>query len=168
MKCAACGSLEMQDPKIRQNSPSGHHRTTLTGYIFATKACIDNRKKMLNSNMSSTCPHYMANFDPLTAEICCRVWGTPANFNGFRVLPSLLQRRRSPEPTKFCTMFGRLLGCYTIYTFPGAVAPDRILSGAKFTLRPSLAFSYIGSVARHSSTGCQPNFSAWYPTQVAR
>jgi len=25
-----------------QNSPSGHHRTTLSGYIFATKACIDN------------------------------------------------------------------------------------------------------------------------------
>jgi len=25
------------------------------------------------------------------------VWGTPANFSGFRVLPSLLQRRRSPQ-----------------------------------------------------------------------
>ena len=33
----------------------------------------------------------------LTAEIGLGVWGTPANFNGFRVLPSLLQRRRSPE-----------------------------------------------------------------------
>jgi len=30
-------------------------------------------------------------------EICWRVWGTPANFNGFRVLASLLQRRRSPD-----------------------------------------------------------------------
>jgi len=28
-----------------KKSPSGHHRTTLSGYIFATKACIDNRKK---------------------------------------------------------------------------------------------------------------------------
>jgi len=37
------------------------------------------------------------------------------------------------------------------------------LPAAKFTLRPSLAFSYIGSVtARHSSSGCQPNFVAWY------
>jgi len=25
-----------------KKSPSGHHRTTLSGYIFATKACIDN------------------------------------------------------------------------------------------------------------------------------
>ena len=45
-----------------------------------------------------------------------------ANFNGFRVLPSLLQWRRSPErrPTKLCPMFGRLLGCYTIYIFWGS------------------------------------------------
>ena len=39
----------------------------------------------------------MVNFGPLTAEIGSRVWGTPANFNGFRVLASLLQQRRSPE-----------------------------------------------------------------------
>ena len=31
--------------KIAKNSPSGHHRTTLSGYVFATKACIDNQKK---------------------------------------------------------------------------------------------------------------------------
>jgi len=31
--------------KSRERSPSGHHRTTLSGYIFATKARIDNRKK---------------------------------------------------------------------------------------------------------------------------
>ena len=31
--------------KGRQKSPSGHHRTTSSGYIFANKACIDNRKK---------------------------------------------------------------------------------------------------------------------------
>jgi len=34
----------MQDPKIAKNSLSGHHRTNLLGYIFATKARIDNRK----------------------------------------------------------------------------------------------------------------------------
>jgi len=27
-----------------KKSPSGHHRTTLSGYIFAIKARIDNRK----------------------------------------------------------------------------------------------------------------------------
>jgi len=32
----------------------------------------------------------MANFGPLTAEIGSGVWGTPANFNRFRVLAALL------------------------------------------------------------------------------
>jgi len=36
-----------------------HHRTTLSACIFATKACIDNRKKnLLNSNIFSTSPQY--------------------------------------------------------------------------------------------------------------
>jgi len=39
----------------------------------------------------------MANVGPLTAQIGLPVWGTPANFNRFRVLASLLQRRRSTE-----------------------------------------------------------------------
>jgi len=32
----------------------------------------------------------MVNFGPLRAEIGQVVWGTPANFNGFRVLAALL------------------------------------------------------------------------------
>jgi len=39
----------------------------------------------------------MANVGLLTAEIGLPVWGTPAHFNGFRVLASLLQRLQSPE-----------------------------------------------------------------------
>jgi len=68
--------------KIAKKSPSGHHRTSLWGYIFSTKARIDNRKKMLRSNISSRCPHNMVNFGPLAAEIGLVVWGTPANLNG--------------------------------------------------------------------------------------
>jgi len=76
--------------KLVKKSPSGHHSTTLSGHIFATKARIDNRKKVLSSNISSTCIHNMVNFGPLAAEIRWRVLGTPANFNGFRVLEALL------------------------------------------------------------------------------
>jgi len=47
-------------------------------------------KNLLSSNLSSTCPCNMANFRPLAAEIISLVWGTPANFNGFRVLAALL------------------------------------------------------------------------------
>jgi len=70
-----------------KKSPFWHHRTSLSGCIFATKACINNRKN-LNSN-SSTC-HNMANFGPLTAEIYWRVWDSAANLNRFRDFASLL------------------------------------------------------------------------------
>ena len=40
--------------------------------------------------MSSTCPHNMVNFGPIAAEIGRVVWGTPANFSGFRILAALL------------------------------------------------------------------------------
>jgi len=58
-------------------------------------------------------------------------------------------------------MFGRLLGWYTVYRpvyILGLLSPNGILPAAKFTLHPSVAFSYIGSLtARHSSSGRQPN-----------
>jgi len=71
--------------KIAKNSPSGHYRTSLSGYIFATKAHSNNSKNLLNSNISPTCLHNVVNFGPLAAEICWRVWGTSANFNGSHV-----------------------------------------------------------------------------------
>ena len=74
---------------MAKNSPSGHHRTTLSSYISATEAYVDNRKKLLNSYTSFTCIHNMANFGPLTAEIGSGVWGTPANFNEFCILAAL-------------------------------------------------------------------------------
>jgi len=77
--------------KIAKKLPAGHHRTTLSGYIFTIKACMDNQKKnLLNSNISSRCPHNMVNFNPLAAEISLVVWGIPSNFNGFRDLAVLL------------------------------------------------------------------------------
>jgi len=54
-------------------------------------------KKLLSSSISSRSARNMANFGPLTAETCWRVWGTPASFSRFRVLDSLPQRRRSTE-----------------------------------------------------------------------
>jgi len=68
LKHAARVLLKMQDAKNHQKiaiwAPSH------TGYIFVTKACIDNRKKnLLNSNISSTCPDNIMNFGSLMAEI---------------------------------------------------------------------------------------------------
>jgi len=47
LKRAARGSLKHRTQKSRQKSLSGHHRTKLSGYIFATTAFIDNQKKKL-------------------------------------------------------------------------------------------------------------------------
>ena len=47
-------------------------------------------EKKLKQQYLPRCPDNMVNFGLLTAEICWRVWGTPGNFNGFRVLAALL------------------------------------------------------------------------------
>ena len=105
----------------------------------------------------------VTNFSPLTAEISSLVWGTPANFNRFHILPSSLQRRRSPEANK--TLHDvwpspRLV--HYIYIFRGS-CPWQNFASVKFTLCPSLAFYYIASVtAWHASCGRQPNFAASY------
>jgi len=83
-----------------------------------------------------------------SAHVCCgqmvahlsNCWALVAYW--LRYCTDVAERRS----TKLCTTFGRLLGWYTI----GALAPNGILSGAKFTLRSCPAFCYIGSVtARH-------------------
>jgi len=62
----------------------------------------------------------MVNFSRLAAEIFSLVWGTPANFNGFRVLASLLQRRRSTEANQTLRNVWPLPGLVDyIYTFSG-------------------------------------------------
>jgi len=131
--------------KVAKKSPSGHHCTILSGYIFATKAFVDSRKNLLSSNISSTCRHNMVNFGPLAAEICAVVWGTPANFNGFRVLASLLQRRRSTETNQTLHDVWPSFGLvdYIYIHFRQLLLRNGILPDANFTLRrPSLALCY--------------------------
>jgi len=120
-------------------------------------------KNLLNSNISPTCPHNMVNFGPLTAETDWRVWGTPANFNGFCFLASFLQRRRSTEVNQTAWCLAVSWACTLYIHFWGLLPPNGILPAGRFTLRPSLAFSYIGSVTpQYSSSGRQPNFATWY------
>jgi len=82
------GSLEIQDAKNR-------HLRTIAQLCRAISSQLRHistiaKKNLLNSNISPTRPYNTVNFGPLTAEICWRVWGTPANFSGFRVLAALL------------------------------------------------------------------------------
>ena len=84
-------------------------------------------KNLLNSNIFSTRLHNMVTFGLLVAEIRWRVWATPANFNGFRVLASLLQRRRSTEANQTLHGVWTSPGCYTTYTFSGLLPRNGIL-----------------------------------------
>ena len=139
-----------------KKSPKIHHLGTIAQLCRAISSQLRHvskiEKKLVKQHyLFHMSPQYgkkkfFVNFSPLTTEICWLVWGTPGNFHRFRVLASLLHRRS----TKLCRMFGRLLGWYT-------------MPGAKFTLRSSVSFSYIGSVtAQHSNNSRQPNFVAWY------
>ena len=121
----------------RKNSPFAHHHTTLSGYIFATKACIDNRKKLLSSNISSTCPHNMVNFGQLAAEMVSLVCGTPANFNGFRVL-TCYAGCRSTEANQILQDVWPSPGLVRYIHFRDLLPPDGILPRTKFTLCPSM------------------------------
>ena len=95
MKCAACSSLKIQDANNR-------HLRTITQLCRAISSQLRHiltigKKNLLNSNIPSPCPHSMVKVGLLMAEIDSVAWGTPADFNGFRVLASLLQRRCSTK-----------------------------------------------------------------------
>jgi len=80
----------MQDAK---KSPKIRHLGTIAQICRALRnegTYRQSEKNLLNSNVFPTRAHNMVNFGPLAAEICWRVWGIPANFNGFRVLAALL------------------------------------------------------------------------------
>jgi len=57
---AACWKRRTQ--KIAKNWPSGHHRTTLSGYIFATKRRIHNQKKLVKQQ-------YLLHMSPQYGEL---------------------------------------------------------------------------------------------------
>ena len=98
-RCEMCSTrlAENAGPKMAKKSPSGHHRTTLSGCIFATKARIDNREKLVKQQYLLHLSSQYGKLRPTSGEIRWQVWGTPANFNGFRDMASLLQRRHSTE-----------------------------------------------------------------------
>jgi len=84
-----------------KRSPKIRHLGTIAQFYRVVSSQLRHTstigKNLISSNIFFTCPQNMADSGPLTAEIGLGVWGTPANFNGFRVLTSLLQRRRSTE-----------------------------------------------------------------------
>jgi len=74
----------------RKNDSKNRHLRTIAQLCRAIGHVSTIGKNVLSSNISLTCPYNIVNFGPLAAEIISLVWGTPTNFNGFRVLAALL------------------------------------------------------------------------------
>ena len=81
--------------------------------------------------LEKTCPQY-GELRPTIGWDLFRSLGTPANVNGFRVLVSLLQQRRSPEANQPLHDVWPCPGLLHVYTFSGTLAPDRILPGQNY------------------------------------
>jgi len=119
---------------IPKNSPSRHHCTTLSGYIFATKARIDKWKKnLLNSNISPTCSQY-GELRPTSSWDRCGCLGHLSNLQRASCLGRVTAATsvNGSQPT-----FARCLAVSwagTLYIrFRGLLPCNRILQGAKFT-----------------------------------
>jgi len=104
----------------------------------------------------------MVNFGLLAAEIVSLVWGLPANFNGFRFLALLLQRRHSTEANQTLHNVWPLpwLVDY-IYIFGGCCSVTEFCQVQNSLCVLQVLRSPICSItARQSSSGREPNFAA--------
>ena len=111
---AAYGLLKYRTQKIAKTLPSWHNRTTSSGCIFATKACIDNWKKLFKQQyLLQMSPQYRR----LMAEMSWWVGGTQQIWTGFASWLRYCSDIAHRSPTKLCTIFGHLLGWYTIYGY---------------------------------------------------
>ena len=78
----------LQDPK---KSPKSRHLGTIAQLCRAMSSQLRHASTIGKKLVKQQCrAHNMVNFGPPAAEICWRVWGTPANFKGFHVLAALL------------------------------------------------------------------------------
>jgi len=147
-----------------KNLPSWHNCSLCWAISPQLRHVLTVRKTLLKQQYFPSCPHNMMNFGPPMAEICWRVWATPANFNGFRVLALLLQWRHSTEVNQTSHRCLAISWTGTLYIhFPVLLPHNGILPRAKFTLLPTHVFCNIGSItAPHSSSGHQQNFVTSY------
>jgi len=131
----------MQNPEIAKNWPSGHHYTTLSGYIFATKACIDSRKNTCKTAIS---PPHVLTIWPTNGWHPFGSLGHPSKFQRFSRLGSVTARHSSSGRQPNCgveqrvpTVFGRAairlgIGPHSSLIFFTAVNFTAIHAGSGF------------------------------------
>ena len=133
LKCAARGSLKIQDAKNRHFCTSPQFCRAISSELRHISTF---RKKLVKQHNPSTCPDNMVNFGLLTAEICWRVCGTSANVNGFHVLEALMHGtivvgvswtlQHWTEGATYIRQNGHHVGHWPIFLVP-SVLPWKIL-----------------------------------------
>jgi len=89
-------------------------------------------KKLVKQQYLPTRPYNMVNFGPLAAEIVSLVWGTAANFKGFRVLAALLHVLQQWASAKFCGVEQRAPPVFGRAAITLGIGPHSSLSFKKF------------------------------------
>jgi len=126
----------------------------LTTHAYTTQQYTSTIGKIVKLQYLLHMPSQYGELRPTNGRHWLAGLGHPSKLTGFASWLHYCRDVAQWKSTKLCTMFGRLLGWYIIYTSSGAFGPNGILPGANFTLLPSLAFSCFGSVtARHWSSG---------------
>jgi len=147
--------------KWRKKSPSAHHRTTCRTVSSQPRRLSTIGKKLVKQQYVI---HMSARYGELRPTNGWDRFGSLRHTSKFQWI-RLAFVTAAKSLTGGQPNFARCLavswaGTLYLYTFSGAVVPCQNFVRAKFTLRPSLAFAYIGSVtARHSSSWRQPNCS---------
>ena len=145
----ACWKYKTQ--KSYQKSPSGHHRTTLSGYIFATKACIGNRRK--TSSAAIRPPHVLTIWRTLPTNGWDRFGslGHPCKFQRVSRLGSVFVRHCSSERQPYFAVLNRRRHLYSARQ-PSRWALARILHWVKKT-RQTRHYNIVNNFAK-----CWPIF----------
>jgi len=139
---------EIQDAK---KSPSGHHRTTLSGYNFATKAHIDSRKKL-----TAISPHTSSKYGELLPTSGWDRFVSLGHPSKFQRVTRLGFVTASTSHNGSQRNFARCLAFSwhgTLYIHFGGCCPVTDFARCKFHL--ALRSPVMAAPARHSSSGRQ-------------
>jgi len=123
LKCAARGSLNIQDAKIRHLRTIAQLCRAISLQLRHYDDCRQSEKKLGKQQyLLHNASHNMVNVGSQLRSVGeCGV--PPANFNGFRVLVSLLHQRRSAEVNKTLHDVWRFPGLVHGVYILGALAP---------------------------------------------
>ena len=130
----AASRWKYRTQKWCKKSPSAHHRTTLSGYIFATKARIDNREKFVEQQYLPQMSLQYGELRPTGGWDRFVSLGQPSKFHCYYFPKSV--RLEYPQNVKicilisfhYCTRFNHLQSCSKLTLHLASRRPTRFIT----------------------------------------